>query len=74
MCGLINDALSASLHQQVRITTVRWTAKGNLVVTGGPNVTLHQLQLATATIAQAFANSYMASVTSLPPPTQANIK
>jgi hypothetical protein len=35
---------------------------------------LHQLQLATATIAQAFANSYMASVTPLPPPTWANIK
>jgi hypothetical protein len=43
VCGLINDALSASPHQQVRIAAVRWTAKGNLVVTGGPNVTLHQL-------------------------------
>ena len=48
--------------------------KGNLVVTGGPNVMLHQLQLAAATIAQAFANSYTASVTPLPPPTRANIK
>ena len=74
MCGLINDALSASPHQQVHITAIRWTAKGNLVVTGGPNVMLHQLQLAAATIAQAFANSYTASVTPLPPPTQANIK
>jgi len=74
VCGLINDALMASSHQQVRISAVRWTAKGNLVVIGGHNVTLHHLQMAAATIAQAFTASYSAAVNPFPPPTRANVK
>ena|SRR6266851_9684125 len=35
----------SSPHQQVHISAVRWTAKGNLIVISGHNVTLNQLQL-----------------------------
>jgi hypothetical protein len=74
VCRLINDTLMASSHEQVRISTIRWTVKGNLVVIGGHNVMLHHLQLAMATIAQAFTTSYSAAVNPFPPPTQANVK
>ena len=74
ICRLINNALMTFPHQQVRIFTVRWTAKGNLIAISGHNVTLNQLQLAANTIAQAFTNSYSAAVNPPPPPTQANVK
>jgi hypothetical protein len=61
ICGLINDALMTSPHQQVRISAVRWTAKGNLIVIGGHNVMLNQLQLAANTIVQAFTSVYTPS-------------
>jgi len=64
----------ASPHQQVHISAIRWTAKGNLVVIGSSNVTLHQLQMAATVIAQAFVSSYSATVTPSPPPTWANVK
>ncbi len=63
-----------SPHQQVHISAIRWTAKGNLIVIGGHNVMLNQLQLAANTIAQAFTNSYAAAVNPPPPPTWANVK
>jgi hypothetical protein len=43
VCGLINDALMASSYQQVRISAIRWTVKGNLVVIRGHNVMLQHL-------------------------------
>ena len=64
--GLINDALITSPHQQVCISAIRWTAKGNLIVISGHNVMLTQLQLAANIIVQAFTNSYTAAVN--PPP------
>jgi hypothetical protein len=74
ICGLINDALITSPHQQVCISAVRWTAKGNLIMIGGQNVMLNQLQLAANTIAQAFTNSFSAAVNPPLSPTQANVK
>jgi hypothetical protein len=72
--GLINEALLTSPHHQISISAVRWTAKGNLVVIGGYDVTLHQLQLAASTIAQTFANAYSVAVNPTPPPTRANVR
>jgi len=72
--GLINEALLTSLHHQISIFAVRWTAKGNLVVIGGHNVMLHQLQLVVSTIMQMFAKAYSAAVNPTPPPTWANVR
>ena len=74
ICQLINDALMSSPHQQVCITAVRWTAKGNLVVIGGHDIPLQHLQLAAPSISQAFANAYTTAVNPIPPPTRANVK
>ncbi len=50
ICKLINDTLMSSPHQQVRISTVRWTMKGNLVVIGGHDILLQHLQLVAPTV------------------------
>ena len=74
ICKLINDALMTSPHQQVHISTVRWTAKGNLVVIGGPDVPLQQLQLAAPIFLWAFANTYTTAVNPIPPLSRANVR
>ncbi|KAF8488156.1 hypothetical protein F5888DRAFT_1754645 [Russula emetica] len=61
----INNALTATPHNQVHITAARWTAKGNLVVTGGHLTTAQQLQLASPIITSDFKEAFSASV---PPP------
>jgi hypothetical protein len=59
----------------VHISAIRWTAKGNLVVTGGQLTTAQQLQLASPIIAKAFTDAYSTTVTPFASPhTQANVK
>ncbi|KAF8483156.1 hypothetical protein F5888DRAFT_1776445 [Russula emetica] len=75
ICSSINNALTATPHNQVHVTAARWTAKGNLVVTGGHLTTAQQLQLASPIITSAFKEAFSASV----PPltifhTRANVK
>jgi hypothetical protein len=54
---------------------MRWTAKGNLVVTGGHMTTAHQLQIASPFITKAFMDAYSTAVTSFTAPhTWANVK
>ncbi|KAI9450683.1 hypothetical protein BJY52DRAFT_1227092 [Lactarius psammicola] len=58
LCEGINSALSLAQIDQVRISAARWTARGNLILTGSPNTTAQNLQLATPTIRQHLAESY----------------
>jgi hypothetical protein len=75
ICTALNNALSFSPHNQVHISASRWTAKGNLVVTGGHQTTAHQLQLASPSIAQAFSTAFSSDVTPIASPhTRANVK
>ena len=46
LCHALNKELAAVTPPQVQLVAVRWTAKGNLVITGGPAATPHTLQLA----------------------------
>ena len=46
LCSAINQGLRNISPPQVELAAIRWTAKGNLVVTGGPTSTPHTLQLA----------------------------
>ena len=42
----LNKELAAVTPPQVQLVAIRWMAKGNLVITGGPATTPHTLQLA----------------------------
>ena len=44
LCHSLNEKLSQVSLPQVQLAAIRWTAKGNLVVTGGPTSTPHSLQ------------------------------
>jgi len=46
LCHALNKELTAVTPPQVQLVAIRWTAKGNLVITGGPATTPHTLQLA----------------------------
>jgi hypothetical protein len=74
ICNLVNDVLTTSPHQQVHISAVRWTTKGNLVVIGGLDIPLQHLQLVALLILQAFTNTFTSAINPIPPTTQANVR
>ncbi|KAF8498979.1 hypothetical protein F5888DRAFT_1802400 [Russula emetica] len=75
ICTILNNALSATPHNQTHVSAARWTAKGNLVVTGGHLTAVQQLQLASPLITKAFTNTFSTTVTPFTPPhTRANVK
>jgi hypothetical protein len=53
----INKKLIAIMPPPGKLVTVRWTAKGNLVVTGGTNATSHSLQIAAPYISSTILSS-----------------
>ena len=74
LCYALNQGLRAISPPQVELAAVRWTAKGNLVITGGPSSTPHSLQLAAPHI-----STILPTVLSLPidhsiSPPRANVK
>ncbi|KAF8268062.1 hypothetical protein EI94DRAFT_1700528 [Lactarius quietus] len=54
----INRALEASGNDQVHISATKWTARENMILTGGPNTSAHHLQQATFTISQYLSETY----------------
>ena len=46
LCDAINKGLATISPPQVKLVATRWTAKGNLVITGNHTATPHSLQLA----------------------------
>jgi len=61
LCVDINTALLASDNDQTHISAARWTARENLILTGGPNTTVQQLQSSIPLIRQHFATAYLSS-------------
>ena len=57
LCQNLNKDLAAVTPPQVQLVATRWTAKGNLVITGGPATTPHTLQLATPHISASLSCS-----------------
>jgi hypothetical protein len=55
LTDIFNDALKSSPLHQVHIAATRWTAKGNLVITGGHLTTAQQLRDCTATLSKALS-------------------
>ncbi|KAI9431604.1 hypothetical protein H4582DRAFT_2062582 [Lactarius indigo] len=74
LCTSINSALAAAQNDQVHISTVKWTARDNLVLMGGPNTMAHHLQLAIPTIHQHFSERIPASHDSHPIHIRPNVK
>ena len=75
LCNAINRALLTSPFYQVRLSAARWTAKGNLILTGGPQVTAQLLSTAHSFIASAIAENLVGNDSNpLPPPIRANVK
>jgi hypothetical protein len=71
----INRAIKDSPIHHIHISAVRWTAKDNLVVTGGPTVSAQLLQSASHIIADTLATAFSTPTTTVPlPSTRANIK
>jgi hypothetical protein len=58
VCNGITSALCESNNDQVRISATWWTVKGNLILTGGPNMVVQQLQPITLPICQHIATAY----------------
>jgi hypothetical protein len=75
VCTTLNNTLTASPHIHIHISAIRWTVKGNMVVTRGHTTSMQQLQLATPIIAKAFTDAYLnIKIPFSTPFTRANIK
>ncbi|KAF8259482.1 hypothetical protein EI94DRAFT_1707072 [Lactarius quietus] len=70
LCSDINRVLETLGNDQVRISAVKWTARDNLILTGGPNTTAHHLQQAAPLISQHFGDTYPL----YPPTIRPNVK
>ncbi|KAF8261100.1 hypothetical protein EI94DRAFT_1810805 [Lactarius quietus] len=70
LCSGINQALEASGNDQVCISATQWTARDNMILTGGPNTSAHHLQQAAPIISQHFGDAYPLS----PPTIRPNVK
>ncbi|KAF8506860.1 hypothetical protein F5888DRAFT_1798089 [Russula emetica] len=76
-CATINAALDHANATQVRVSATRWTTKGNLVLWGGPNTTVHQLTTALPHFSEALQASLSATSESAPqklPTLRPNVK
>jgi len=73
---IFNEALKSSPQHQVRIAATRWTANGNLVLTGGHMTTAQQLRNCTDILALALVEDQSRfDDDPLPPPhTRPNVK
>ena len=74
LCDAINKSLGAISPPQVKLVAVRWTAKGNLVVTGNTAATTHSLQLAAPHISNSIITSLQLPPESLKSQPRPNVK
>ncbi|KAH9031493.1 hypothetical protein EDB85DRAFT_2146044 [Lactarius pseudohatsudake] len=58
LCNTINKSLQFSPHSPVHISSAKWTAKGNLVLTGGHANTLQQLLSARSKISESITSNF----------------
>ncbi|KAF8271227.1 hypothetical protein EI94DRAFT_1698343 [Lactarius quietus] len=70
ICSSINHLLEASGNDQVCISATWWTARDNMILTGGPNTSAHHLQQAAPIISQHFGDTYPP----FPPTIRPNVK
>ena len=73
ICEILNWDLSDKSPHQVHIVAVRWIAKGNLIVMGGPATTPQLLNTASHLIAETLTRAFQLPNNEPPPQTRANI-
>ncbi|KAH8989723.1 hypothetical protein EDB92DRAFT_1947171 [Lactarius akahatsu] len=74
VCAHLNAAL-ASTTPQVTLSTARWTKNNNLVVTAGPDTTVHQLNAASTLISDTLSSFLSTSAdTPLPVSAKENVR
>ena len=68
ICESLNKELSETSPTHIKLATVRWTAKGNLVITGAPSTTASSLQAAAPHISSILTKTlHLPPNTPLPP-------
>jgi len=70
ICKNINNDLATSSHSAVRLIAAKWTAKGNLILTGDASTSLNVLLPAASHIAAIIGTRF----TKTTPKTRANVK
>jgi len=70
----LNSQLSSSYPQKIHIAAVRWTARGNLIITSGPNTPSQVLQSASPTISSILHKAFKQPTSAPPPPTRPNVR
>jgi hypothetical protein len=74
ICCALNEGLGRISPPQVQLAAVRWTAKGNLVVTGGPSSSPQSLQMVAPHINAILTLTLKLPSTSLISQPRANVK
>jgi hypothetical protein len=74
ICCTLNKGLGRITPPQVQLATIRWTAKGNLVVTGGPFSSPQSLQMAAPHISAILTLALKLPSTSFISQPRANVK
>ncbi len=68
------NAILANAHHPVALSAARWTAKNNLVVTAGPDTSVHQLMQASHFISDALSTFLSHDSSPLPVTSHENVK
>jgi hypothetical protein len=75
ICKILNRKLGEVTPSQPQLAAVRWTAKGNLVVTGGPSTTSASLNSAAPHISNILSHALRLPASSTPiPQPRANVR
>jgi hypothetical protein len=74
ICEVINKRIGEESSVPIQLAGVRWTAKGNLIVTGGPTVTPHALLASAPYISKILAKSFQLPASTPLPAARANTK
>jgi hypothetical protein len=76
ICSTLNNTLATSTHSQVHISTAKWNACGNLVITVGHNTSVNQLRASLPFISAALRQHFSAIFKKITntPPIRANVK
>jgi hypothetical protein len=74
ICSTLNERLRQILPPQAMLAAIRWTARGNLVITGAPSATPHTLQIAAPHISTIFTQAFQIPSDKALPAARPNVK
>jgi hypothetical protein len=74
ICSTLNERLRQISPPQAMLAAVRWTARGNLVITGAPSATPHTLQIAAPHISAILMQAFQIPSDKALPAARPNVK